>query len=109
LNWVCECADFDFNRIVCKHIYAVEQYYQNLKRAIPQDAERFEELCEPEKVCKYCGSPNLIKRGIRKNKSGNVQRYSCKDCGKRFVINLGFEKMKVTPQVVTVALDLYFK
>lgn len=109
LNWVCECADFDFNRTVCKHIYAVEQHWQNLRRAVPHDAERFEELCEPEQVCKYCGSPNLIKRGFRKNKSGNVQRFSCKDCGKRFVVNVGFEKMKVTPQVVTVALDLYFK
>jgi len=109
LNWVCECADFEFNRVICKHIYAVEQYWQDLKRAIPHDAERFEELCEPQLVCKYCGSPNLIKRGVRKNKSGRVQRFSCKDCGKRFVVNVGFEKMKATPQVVTVALDLYFK
>jgi transposase-like protein len=109
LNWVCECADFEFNHVVCKHIYAVEKYWQGLRRAIPHGVERFEELCEPELVCKYCGSQNLIKRGIRKNKFGNVQRFSCKDCGKRFVINVGFEKMKATPQVVTVALDLYFK
>ena len=109
LNWVCECADFEFNRVVCKHIYAVEQYWQGLRRAVPHDAERFEELCEPQLVCKYCGSPNLIKRGVRKNKSGRIQRFSCKDCGKRFVVNVGFEKMKATPQVVTVALDLYFK
>ena len=109
LNWVCECADFEFNRVVCKHIYAVEQYWQGLRRAVPSHVERFAERCEPEQVCKYCGSPNLIKRGIRKNKSGNVQRFSCKDCGKRFVVNVGFEKMKATSQVVTVALDLYFK
>jgi transposase-like protein len=109
LNWVCECADFEFNRVVCKHIYAVEQYWQGLRRTIPHDAERLEELCEPEQVCKYCGSSNLIKRGIRKNKSANAQRFSCKDCGKRFVVNVGFEKMKATPQVVTIALDLYFK
>ena len=109
LNWVCECADFEFNRVICKHIYAVEQYSKRLRRAVPSDVERFEELCEPELVCKYCGSQNLIKRGVRKNKSGNAQRFSCKDCGKRFVVNVGFEKMKATPQVVTVALDLYFK
>ncbi len=109
LNWVCECADFEFNHTVCKHIYAVEQYSKRLRRTIPHEAERFEELCEPQLVCKYCGSQNLIKRGVRKNKSGNVQRYSCRDCGKRFVVNDGFEKMKATPQVVTVSLDLYFK
>lgn len=109
LNWVCECADFEFNHVVCKHIYAVEQYWQGLRRAIPSHVEEFDNLCEPERVCKYCGSQNLIKRGVRKNKSGRVQRFSCKDCGKRFVVNVGFEKMKATPQVVTVALDLYFK
>jgi transposase-like protein len=109
LNWVCECADFEFNRVVCKHIYAVEKYWQGLRRAAPSRVEEFKEPCEPELVCKYCGSRNLIKRGIRKNKSGNVQRFSCKDCGKRFVVNVGFEKMKATPQVITVALDLFFK
>ena len=109
LNWVCECADFEFNHVVCKHIYAVEQYSKRLRRTIPSEVERLDELCEPELVCKFCGSPNLIKRGVRKNKSGRVQRFSCKDCGKRFVVNAGFEKMKATPQVVTVSLDLYFK
>jgi len=109
LNWVCECADFEFNRAVCKHIYAVEQYWQGLRRTVPSHVEEFEELCEPELVCKYCGSQNLIKRGVRRNTSRNAQRFSCKDCGKRFVVNVGFEKMKATPQAVTVALDLYFK
>ena len=109
LNWVCECADFEFNRAVCKHIYAVEQYSKRLRRSIPFQVEEVKELCEPEQVCKYCGSQNLIKRGVRKNKSGFAQRFGCKDCGKRFVVNIGFEKMKATPEVVTVALDLYFK
>lgn len=109
LNWVCECADFEFNHVVCKHIYAVEQYWQGLRRTIPSRVEEFEELCEPELVCKYCGSENVIKRGVRKNQRGRVQRFLCKDCGKRFVVNVGFEKMKATPQVVTVSLDLFFK
>jgi len=37
-----------------------------------------------------------------------LQRYLCKNCGKRFSFNLGFEGMKVSPQVITSAMQLYF-
>jgi putative transposase len=35
-------------------------------------------------------------------------RYLCKDCGKRFSFNIGFEKMHATPQMITSAMQLYF-
>jgi putative transposase len=59
-------------------------------------------------ACKYCGSENIVKDAIRHNQNGSIQRYKCKACGKRFSINLGFEKMKATPQIVTSAMQLYF-
>ena len=34
--------------------------------------------------------------------------YHCKSCGEHFTINLGFERMKSTPQIITSALQLYF-
>ncbi len=37
-----------------------------------------------KKICPYCGSKKLIKKGIRKNKLKEVQVYSCKDCSKKF-------------------------
>jgi len=37
-----------------------------------------------------------------------LQRYLCKNCGKRFSFNLGFEGMKASPQVITSAMQLYF-
>lgn len=36
------------------------------------------------------------------------KRYLCKDCGKRFSFNIGFEKMHTSPQMITSAMQLYF-
>jgi putative transposase len=60
------------------------------------------------KNCPSCGSESIVKHGIRRNQSGAIQRWSCKGCGKWFVVNLGFEKMHASPQVVTSAMTLYF-
>src|SRR5208283_5320133 len=53
-------------------------------------------------------SLNIAKHGVRHNKYGDIQRYICKECGHWFVINLGFERMKATPQIITSAMQLYF-
>ncbi len=111
LEWKCECPDFAFNHVVCKHIHAVEQYRLNEQTTFPFEKEG-ESLCEIEEsvlVCKFCGSENIIKRGYRNTQRGRVQRFFCKDCQHKFIVDEGFEKMKATPQTVTVALDLYFK
>jgi putative transposase len=45
---------------------------------------------------------------VRRNKSGDVQKFACLECKKYFTINLGFEKMKHNPQAITSAMQLYF-
>jgi transposase-like protein len=50
-----------------------------------------------------------VRDGIRANKAGKVQRFTCKVCGYRFVVNEGFLKMKNDGKIVCLALDLYFK
>ena len=59
-------------------------------------------------VCPYCASTQIIKRGLRHNNYGDLQRFRCNACGKRFVKNYGFEKMKATPRAITSAMQLYF-
>ena len=59
--------------------------------------------------CLKCKSESIIKCGIRHNKSGQIQRYRCKECNHKFIVNIGFEKSRANPKAVTVALDLYFK
>jgi len=112
LEWKCECPDFAFNHVVCKHIHAVEQIRLNEQSAFSLERE-VENVCEHVEslvlVCKFCGSENTIKRGYRKTERGKIQRFFCKDCKRFFIVDEGFEKMKATPETVTVALDLYFK
>ena len=45
-----------------------------------------EDATEP----KYCNSGKIIQKGTRKNKSGIVQIWKCKDCKRKFTANFGF-------------------
>ena len=102
-GWSCECPDHRFRGVKCKHIFAVE-----FSLALRNTVERIAEHAVNSQACQICGSENIVRDGVRHNKCGDIQVYYCKTCGKHFTINLGFEGMKSTPQVVTSALQLYF-
>jgi len=103
-GWYCSCPDATTRAIKCKHIFAVElsleirRRIENARRIAPLDYQS----------CLSCGSQKIVKHGILHNKSGDLQRYSCKECGKRFTMNLGFEHMGATPRAITSAMQLYF-
>jgi|SRR3989344_3367987 len=60
--------------------------------------------------CPKCSSENVKKDGLRKTENrGNIQRYKCKDCNTRFVVDDGFFRMRNAPQKITCALDLFYK
>jgi len=109
-KWYCTCPDFECNQMDCKHIFAVK-FSIKLKNDVEEDIE--EEL--PEKIefkpanCPQCNGKNIIKSGKRKTERGTLQRYLCKDCKFRFVIDKGFNRMKHTPRAITLSMDLYFK
>ena len=60
-------------------------------------------------VCPVCKSENTIKwtKGQTQNR-GIIQRYKCKDCGKTFVIDEGFFRMRNNAQKITSSIDLFF-
>jgi transposase-like protein/predicted nucleic acid-binding Zn finger protein len=103
-GWFCSCKDHAFRGIRCKHIFAVE-FSHALRQAVEKQVK-----IEPTDIqtCLFCYSKDIIKRGVRHNKNGDIQRFRCNGCGRRFTKNLGFEHLKATPQVVTSALQLYF-
>ena len=103
IGWICDCPDFTYREVKCKHIWAV-QFSLKLREVIQP------RVIEPIDIhaCIYCKSSDLIKWGIRHNKYGDIQKFSCKTCGKYFTINLGFERMKHNPQGITTAMQLYF-
>jgi len=105
-EWECECPDYRHRRVVCKHIHSVK-FSLGLRERITSQSLGISSNAFV--VCEKCGSDKLVKNSVRHNKSGNIQRYSCKACGYRFSNNIGFERMKHDPKAITAALDLYFK
>jgi transposase-like protein len=104
MGWICDCPDWTHRQVKCKHIWAVE--FSNVLREHVKRSVVIEPLSP--NVCPYCTSDKLVRHGMRHNKYGDLQRFTCRTCGKRFVQNFGFEKLKATPRAVTSAMQLYF-
>jgi len=104
-GWTCSCPDHVYREVKCKHIWACE-----LSSAIREKVEAQALTIQPigTLACVVCGSDMIVKDAVRHNSYGDIQRYLCKSCGKRFSFNLGFDGMKASPQVITSAMQLYF-
>jgi transposase-like protein len=103
-NWSCTCPDHIYRHTMCKHILAVEVSLAMRTEVAIRRIEPIDTLTE----CIFCGSSNIVKDGIRENKSGVIQKFECRDCGHYFTFNVGFEKMKHDPKAITTAMQLYF-
>ena len=103
-GWKCECPDHVYRHVKCKHIFAVEFSVSFRAEVAVRRIEPIENLSE----CIYCGSSNIVKDGVRKNKFGNIQKFQCRDCDRYFTFNIGFERMKHNPKAITSAMQLYF-
>ncbi len=104
IGFACDCPDYQYRKAKCKHIYAVE-----FSRAIRKEIWKHVTISPlSTQNCRSCSSENIVKQGLRKNKYGNIQKFQCRDCGKWFVFNVGFERMRASPEVITSAMQLYF-
>jgi len=103
-EWICECPDNKYRHVKCKHIHAIE-FSVKIKEQVKR-VRIIEEVTVSN--CVYCHSSNTKKFSVRHNKSGDIQRFLCLDCGKTFSVNIGFERMKHNPQAITSAMQLYF-
>src|SRR5271157_2958950 len=106
LGWSCSCPDHQMRGVECKHIIAVKLSFAIRKQVEP--IMTIAPINAAADLCAYCGSSQIVKDGVRHNDYGDIQVYYCKECGRRFVLNAGFEGMKSTPQDVTAAMQLYF-
>jgi putative transposase len=104
-EWFCDCPDNKYRHVPCKHIHAVIVSQTIRAEVKVRTISPIENLTN----CIYCGSTNLRKDGVRKNKTGStIQIFECKDCHKYVTFNIGFERMKHNPQAITSAMQLYF-
>ena len=70
LEWSCECPDFRYRHVVCKHIYAV-MFSQTLRQRVMSENLGLEEIDEPDVVCKR----GLLLRSLsRVSKTGKSQK-----------------------------------
>ena len=100
-KWSCDCPFFSATSLVCVHIFAVR-----IRDGLQDSTAKPD---PPTVTCDGCRSPNVICQGVRRNKSGDVQRYICKSCGRRFVGREGFHNRRADPEKIALALDLYFR
>jgi putative transposase len=100
-RWTCDCRYFVVTSMSCVHILAV-RYKTGFEGSAPDPIG-------PRAVCDACRSAEVICHSVRHNKSGDVQRYSCKTCGRRFVGRAGFLRRRSDSTNIARALDLYFR
>ena len=102
---VCECPDHRNRRADCKHIKVVLDLAR--KNVFGHNGFRIMQRSKL-RLCKFCDSGNIIKKGFKKNKSGSLQRFRCKGCKREFTTNFGFEKKQYDENVITGALQMYY-
>ena len=103
-GWVCGCPDASFRLLKCKHVWAVEISW-TLRKRVEESI-----VIQPVSAskCPKCGSESIVKKGVRKNKHIALQKWRCAGCGYWFTLNLGFEGMRATPEIITNAMQIYF-
>ena len=57
--------------------------------------------------CELCGSNKVVKKGMRHNASGSKQKFFCHACGKWYVHDDGFKRMRTHPSHIVRALHEY--
>jgi putative transposase len=103
-KWICSCEDYKKRGRKCKHIFAVI-YYLTIRQVVVGIR-----VAEEKVECPHCQSSDyVIKRGYAYEKTGKVQRYYCKKCGRRFNYRSGLEGRRGEALAIVLALDLYFR
>ena len=105
VGWICSCPDFLFRKIEkCKHVFGV--LFSIALRKKVESSIVIQSISIS--ACPQCKSERIKKAGLRHNDYGSIQKFNCKECGHWFTVNLGFERMKSTPEIVCTAMQLYF-
>ncbi len=107
-GWKCECHVYQVKHLVCKHMVAIE-FYNQLRLQSGREPSPDKITLDDTIECPECKSINVVKNGTRKCHKGINQRYLCKSCRHRFVVDKELSRIKATEKTLAVAMDLYFK
>lgn len=99
---VCTCPDFEHRQIeACKHIHLVKFTISIRHLRNEPKPKVFASDAVP---CDRCGSIRVIHYGM----SGRKQAYLCKDCKRKFTQKSMLDRVRFSPELVSLTLDLYF-
>lgn len=100
-KWSCDCVFFAATSMACIHVLSV-RFREGFQDSAPTPVV-------PKVSCDKCQSADVISKGVRHNKSGDLQRYACRACGRRFVGRDGFFKRRADPNNIARTLELYYR
>lgn len=104
-RFVCTCPDFEFRQIeACKHIHLVKF---TLSVRFLKDEPKPKVFAADAIPCTRCGSIRVIRYGVA-GVQNVKQIFYCKDCKKKFREPSLLNKVKFSPELITLTLDLYF-
>lgn len=67
-------------------------------------------MTKQKTICPHCKKTDVVKRGSFETKAhGEQQRYFCKNCNRKFILQTAFYRMRNTPQKITLCLDLFYR
>ena len=105
---VCDCAQGELGRGLCKHVAAVDMWLSG-KWAAMHGPERAA-IRRPAIRCPANASHRLVRDGHRTTKrKGKVQKYLCRDCGKRCPGLPGLRRWHASATTISDALSLVSK
>ncbi len=117
-QWGCNCKDHQERELLCKHIHAVRFHLSRSAGKPLSPAQRAPLPTPPNRVreprssaeegrpaCPYCAGCLVMRYG----RPNGRQAWWCEPCRRKFVPEDGFKRLKGEAQVITLALDLYFK
>lgn len=104
-TWSCTCLHYQNRKTYCRHIRAAEDV-SGIRR-LRGGRKMVIGPVDPVVCRKGCAS-GVIKKGWRRTARGRVQRYACKACGARLTASMGFEGMRVPPEIIGAAISMYF-
>lgn len=107
-GWSCECADFKYRKVKCKHILSVEFLLKLRNKVNNDEVLEFVDELEEKSECHFCKSVKIVRNGVIKNKKEKKQRFFCKDCKKTFYKDAEFNYIR-NPKIITLAFDLFYK
>src|SRR5579864_2546960 len=71
LGWLCSCYDHMFRNSKCKHIIAVELSFILRKIVVNNPPVVIKSVSVTN--CPSCQSSNIVRHGVRRNQSGDIQ------------------------------------